>query len=169
MLDKNDVRDSLINEMKIVKQLVSKLPEGSEDFRLSEDQRSTIELLRYIAVMGPGVVHAGNDGGFQWIGENAAAVENIELDDMPGYLDGAIAEMQGLFEKMTAEDFANKPVSIEGMGDWTMKTWLLNTVCKFVPAYKLMLFHHAKAAGNSDIGTWDAWLDNGEIPAPNAG
>jgi hypothetical protein len=169
MLDKNDVRDSVINEMKIVKQLVSKLPEGSEDFRLSEGQRSTIELLRYIALMGPGVVHAGNDSGFGWIGENAPAMETVGLEEMPSHLDGAIAEMKGLFENMSDEDFASKPVSVEGMGEWTMQTWLLNTVCKFVPAYKLMLFHHAKAAGNTDIGTWDAWLDNGEVPAPNAG
>ena len=52
------------------------------------------------------------------------------------------------------------------MGDWTVQTWLLNTACKFVPAYKLMLFHHAKAAGNAEIDTWDAWMDTGEMPRP---
>jgi len=169
MLSKNDVRDSIINEYKVIKQLVSKLPEGSEDYRLSEGQRSTIELLRYLTLLGPGTVHAANDNGFDWLGENAAAVENLTLGDVPAYLDGAMAEISALFDAMSDEDFASREVSVEGMGDWTIQTWLLNTACKFVPAYKLMLFHHAKAAGNSELGTWDAWLDNGEVPAPAAG
>ena len=166
MLSKNDVRDAILNEYKIIKQLVTKLPEGSDDFRISDDQRSTIEVLRYLTLVGPGVVHAGLDNGFTWVGENAAASEKLGMADIPAYLDGAMAEIHGLFEKMTDEEFANRDVHVEGMGDWKMNTWLLNTVMKFVPAYKLMLFNHAKAAGNADIGTWDAWMDNGEVPAP---
>jgi len=168
MLTKNDVRDSILNEYKVIKQLASKLPEGSEDYRISEDQRSTIEILRYLTLLGPGTVHAAIDNGFGWFGENGAAVESLTLADIPAHLDGAMAEMNALFDGMSDEDFASREVSVEGMGDWTIQTWLLNTTCKFVPAYKLMLFHHAKAAGNSELGTWDAWLDNGEVPAPSA-
>ena len=169
MISKNDIRDSLVNEYKIIKQLVSKLPEGSEDFRFSDNQRSTIELARYLTLVGPGVIHGGLDNGFQWFGENGPAVENLTLAEIPAHLDGAINEIQSLFDNMSDEDFENRDVSVEGMGDWKMKGWLLNTAMKFVPAYKLMLFNHAKAAGNADIGTWDAWIDNGEVPAPNAG
>ncbi len=166
MLGKNDVRDMLIHEYKVIKQLVTKLPEGSEDYRISEGQRTTIELLRYLTLIGPAAVHAGLDNGFSWFGANAAASEGLGLAEIPSHLDGAMAEIAGLLDRMSDEDFANKAVSVEGMGDWTMQTWLLNTACKFVPAYKLMLFNHAKAAGNSELGTWDAWLDNGEVPAP---
>ena len=169
MLTKNDVRDSIIQEYKIIKQLVSKLPEGSADYRISEGQRSTIELLRYLTLMGPGTVHAANDNGFSWLAENAPAGEKLTLSEIPAHLDGAMAEINALFDGMSDEDFANRKVSVEGMGDWTVKSWLLNTTCKFMPAYKLMLFHHAKAAGNSKLGTWDAWMDNGEVPAPAAG
>ena len=166
MLGKNDLRDSIVNEYKIIKQLVGKLPEGSDEFRISPDQRSTIELLRYICVMGPGTMHAGNDNGFQWIHENAPKLESMTLAEAPAHLDGAIAELEALFEGLSDEDFDARPVSIEGMGDWTMQSWLLNTTFRFTPAYKLMLFNHAKAAGNADIGTWDAWMDNGEVPKP---
>ena len=169
MLSKDHIRDNIVNEYKIIKQLVTKLPEGAEDYRISDNQRSTIELLRYVTLMGPGVIHAGNDNGFAWIGENAAATENLSMADIPSHLDGAIGEINTLFGNMSDEDFENRAVSVEGMGDWTMQTWLLNTVVKFVPAYKLMLFNHAKAAGNGDIGTWDAWIDNGEVPAPAGG
>ena len=166
MLGKNDIRDMLINEYKVIKQLATKLPEGSEDYRISEGQRSTIELLRYLTLIGPATVHAALDNGFSWFAANAPASEQVTLAEVPAYLDGAMAETSGLLDRMSDEDFASKPVSVEGMGDWTIQTWLLNTACKFVPAYKLMLFNHAKAAGNHEIGTWDAWLDNGEVPAP---
>ncbi len=166
MLGKNDLRDCIVNEYKIMKQLLAKLPEGSEDFRISENQRSTIELVRYLSLLGPGIIHAGNDNGFQWFGENGPKVESLTLAEAPSYFDGAIAELETLFDGMSDEDFASKAVSVEGMGDWTMQGWLLNTLVRFVPSYKLMLFNHAKAAGNADIGTWDAWLDNGEVPKP---
>ena len=166
MLSKNDLRDSIVNEYKIIKQLVGKLPEGSADYRISPEQRSTIELLRYLCIMGPGTLHAANDNGFAWIGENAPKLESLTLPDVPAHLDGAIAEMESVFEGWSDEDFASKAVSIEGMGDWTLQGWVLNTTQKFTPAYKLMLFNHAKAAGNTDIGTFDAWLDNGEVQQP---
>ncbi|MHC4924463.1 MAG: hypothetical protein ACYTG4_10370, partial [Planctomycetota bacterium] len=134
-----------------------------------ETQRSTVEVLRYLALLGPGILHAANDQGFQWFGENAPAMENVGLADMPSYMDGAVAEMTSLFEGWSEDDFATKEVSIEGMGDWTLQNWVLNTACKFLPSYKLMLFHHAKAAGNTDIGTWDAWMDDGDTPKPDAG
>lgn len=166
MLGKNDLRDAIVNETRIIKQLVGKLPEGSEEFRLSPGQRSTIELLRYLCLVGPGTMHAANDNGFRWFQENGPKLEGITLADVPAHLDGAIAEMEALFEDLSDEDFASRPVRIEGMGDWTVQTWLLNTTFRFLCAYKLMLFNHAKAAGNADIGTWDAWMDNGEVPKP---
>ena len=167
MLGKNDLRDSLVQEYKIIKQLVGKLPAGSEDYRISPDQRSTMELLRYVCLLGPGLLHAANDNGFAWFGENNPKLEELTLADVPGHLDGAIAEMESLFEGLSDDDFAARPVSVEGMGEWTVQSWLLNTAHKFLPAYKLMLFHHAKAAGNGEIGTWDAWMDNGEVPKPS--
>ena len=101
-----------------------------------------------------------------WFGENAPSVTELTLADAPAAMDKAIDQMTGLLDGMSDEDFASKAVSVEGMGDWTTQTWLLNTACKFVPSYKLMLFHHAKAAGNTEIGTWDAWMDNGDVPKP---
>jgi hypothetical protein len=168
MLSKNDIRDTMIQEYKVIKQLVSKLPEGSDDFRISPTQRSTVELARYLCLLGPGILHAGIDNGFAWFGENGPKIETLPLSDVPAHLDGAIAEMESVFEGMSDEDFASREVSVEGMGDWTMQGWLLNTAVKFIPAYKLMLFHHAKAAGNTEIGTFDAWMDNGEVPQPEA-
>jgi len=168
MLSKDHVRDSLMHEYRVIKQLVSKLPDGCEDFRISPTQRSTIELLRYLALVGPGVMHAANDNGFAWVEQNAPACESVPLAEVPAYLDGAMAEMTHLFSNWSEDEFATRAVSVPGMGEWTLQTWMLNTACKFVPAYKLQLFHHAKACGNTDLDTWDAWMDNGGVTRPSA-
>ncbi len=168
MLSKNDVRDSLIHEYQVIQRIVSKLPAGCEDYRISPTQRSTLELLHYLLLLGPGVMHAANDNGFAWFTENSPNCASVGLADAPVHLDGAIAEMKHLFDGWTDDEFANRAVSIPNMGDWTLGTWMLNTACKFVPAYKLQLFHHAKAAGNTGLDTWDAWFDNGETARPPA-
>lgn len=166
MVTKNDLRDMLIHEYRVIRQLIPKIPEGSEDFRLSPPQRSTMELLHYLAIVGPGVLHAANDGGFGWYVENKGKLEGMTLADAPQYMDGAIAEMEHLFEQWTEEDLATRDVSVPRLGDWKLGTWILHSACRWVPAYKLQLFHHAKAAGNTDIGTWDAWMDDGSSPKP---
>jgi len=167
MLSKDNVRDSLIHEYQVIKQLVSKLPDGCEDYRISPTQRSTIELLRYLLLVGPAVMHAANDNGFAWLEQNAPHCSNVSLADVPSHLDGAMAEMNHVFAGWSDDDFAKRQVSIASMGDWTVGTWLLNTACKFVPAYKLQLFHHAKACGNTGLATWDAWMDNGKVTRPS--
>lgn len=168
MLSKDDVRDCLLHEYQVIKQLVAKLPEGCEEFRISPTQRSTIELLRYLALLGPGVLHAGNDSGFAWLQENGPHTSALTVAEVPAHLDGAMAEMTHLFSTWSDDEFATRAVSIPGMGEWTLQTWALNTACKFLPAYKLQLFHHAKACGNTDLDTWDAWMDNGESERPAA-
>ncbi len=166
MIGKNELRDSILHEYKVIKQLVSKLPDGVENYRISDDQRSTIELLRYLVPLGPGTLHAAKDSSFAWFGANAERFEALGLADMPAALDESMTEIAALFDGISDEQFEKGEVAVEGMGEWTVQGWLLNTTARFVPAYKLMLFHHAKAAGNGELNTWDAWMDNGEVPRP---
>ena len=166
MVTKNDLRDMLIHEYRVIRQLIPKIPEGSEDFRLSPPQRSTMELLHYLALLGPGVLHAANDGTFQWYSENAPKLAGMTLADAPSYIDGAIAEMEHVLRGWTDEDLATRDVSVPRHPERKLGPWVLHTACRFIPAYKLQLFHHAKAAGNADIGTWDAWMDDGPSPQP---
>jgi len=166
MLTKDEVCASLLHEYRNIRQLIGKLPAGSEDDRISPTQRSTIELLQYLLMLGPGVLHAANDGGFKWFEENGPRCQSVTFKEAPEYVDGAMAEMEHLFSLWSEEEFTTREVTVPGMGTWTLQGWVLNTLCKFLPAYKLQLFHHAKASGNTDLNTWDAWFDDGQADRP---
>ena len=58
MLSRHDILDSLLREIQITRHLFGKVPEGAMDFRPSEGQRSTLELLRYQSFCGLGGTYA---------------------------------------------------------------------------------------------------------------
>ena len=55
---------SLQNEVRILLHLASKIDRATLEYRPSPKQRSTIELLKYLSIMGPGLVEAAKQGGF---------------------------------------------------------------------------------------------------------
>ncbi len=50
MLNKDDLLDSILQECDISAHLATKIPAGGLDYRQSPDQRSNLELLRYLWV-----------------------------------------------------------------------------------------------------------------------
>ena len=56
VLTKSELIASLQNEVRILLHLASKIEPTTLDYRPTPKQRSTIELLKYLCVMGPGLV-----------------------------------------------------------------------------------------------------------------
>lgn len=168
MITKNELRDAILYDCKIAQALIAKLPDGAADYRPIPEQRSTLELAQYLCKVGQGCVHAAIDGGFDWFGTNSERYDALTLEQIPAALDEEMAEITRLFDGISDDDFASKAVDMEaaGMGKWTMQGWLLATSLKFTTAYKMQLFLYAKAAGNKELDTWDAWMDTGGVPRP---
>ena len=168
MISKTELRDAILHDCKVAQALIAKLPEGAADYRPCPEQRSTLELARYLCKVAQGCTHAAIDGSFEWFGSNSERYDALTLDQIPAALDEEMAEITRLFDGISDDDFANKPVDMEDshMGKWTMQGWLLATAVKFTTAYKMQLFLYAKASGNTDLDTWDAWMDTGGVPRP---
>ena len=62
MLAKNDIRDLIFKEIDICLHLHGQVPEGGMDYRPTPDQRSTLELLRYISVCAIGGIARSRAG-----------------------------------------------------------------------------------------------------------
>jgi hypothetical protein len=168
VITKNDLRDAILYDCKIAQALIAKLPDGAADYRPTPGQRSTLELAQYLCKVGQGCTHAGLDGNFDWFGSNSERYDALTLDQIPAALDEEMAEITRLFDGMSDDDFANNAVDMQAanMGKWSMQGWLLATTLKFTTAYKMQLFLYAKASGNTDLDTWDAWMDTGGVPRP---
>src|SRR5919109_2500687 len=76
VLTKSELISSLQNEVRILLHLAGKIDHASIDYRPTPKQRSTIELLKYLSIMGPELVKAAKAGKFDpvlWTAAEAAA------------------------------------------------------------------------------------------------
>src|SRR5215217_7110492 len=64
VLTKAELIASLQNEVRILLHLATKVDLAKIDYRPTPKQRSTIELLRYLSIMGPALTEAAVAGGF---------------------------------------------------------------------------------------------------------
>ena len=76
VLTKQELNAALQKEVRILLHLAGKLKGDQGDYRPTPKQRSALELLRYLSVMGPVLVSAARNGAFDgalWQSETAAA------------------------------------------------------------------------------------------------
>ncbi len=64
VLTKTELIGALQHEVHILQHLTTKIDPSMLDYRPTPKQRSTIELLKYLAVMGPVLVKSALAGGF---------------------------------------------------------------------------------------------------------
>jgi len=165
VLTKAELIASLQNEIRILLHLAGKVDRARLDYRPTDKQRSTIELLRYLSIMGPNLVQAAKAGGFDpaaWQSSLAAA----EARDFDLTLD-AIRKIPDVYASvlgsMSDADFRQ---DLEIFGRKMSKgSFLVNTVLCGYAAYRTQLFNYLKACGRVELNTMNLW---GGVDAPAA-
>ena len=127
------------------------------DYRPTPKQRSTIELLRYLAVMGPALVQAAKAGTFDpavWtVAEKA--VEGKDLDQTLAVIAGHADAYPALLADVSDADLR---AEIEMFGRKTTRgPFLVNMVLCGCAAYRTQLFVYLKACGREELGTMNLW------------
>jgi hypothetical protein len=157
MITKDQLVASMLHECDIIEHLYSKLPHGSLDYRPSEKQRSTLELLRYVAMCGIGGIRSLNEGNWRIFNEYAKDLERMSPDGFPAALKRQREEIRAFFESVTEDDLRTREAKLPAGAIQPLGTALINGPLKWLSAYKLQLFLYAKASGARDIGTSNAW------------
>jgi hypothetical protein len=166
VLTKAELIASLQNEVRILLHLATKIDRAKLDYRPTPKQRSTIELLRYLSVMGPTLIEAAMRGAFDpaaW----GKAQEAAAARDFDQTLD-TIAAMSDQFVNLLVDasdgDFR---AEIEMFGRKTSRgSFLVNIVLAGYAAYRTQLFLYLKAGGREELSTMNLW--GGMDPAPAA-
>ncbi len=145
---------SLQNEVRILLHLASKIEPQMIDYRPTPKQRSTIELLRYLSIMGPGLVNAIKTGTFDgeaWGKATAAAAAK----DLQAIL-ADIAQQSDLYAKeVPGIDFA---AELDMFGRKFSKGYhIVNLVLSGHAAYRTQLFLYLKACGRDELTTANLW------------
>ena len=165
ILTKSELIASLQNEVRILLHLASKIDRATLDYRPTPKQRSTIGLLKYLSVMGPGLVQVAKAGAFDsavWtVAEQAA--EARDFDQTLAAIAAHTDAYASLLADVSDADFR---AEIEMFGSKTTRgAFIVNLVLCGCAAYRTQLFLYLKACGRDELGTLNLWAG---IDAPAA-
>jgi hypothetical protein len=157
VLTNSELIASLQNEVRILLHLASKIDRTKLDYRPTPKQRSTLELLQYLTIMGPALLQAAKVGTFDpasWtVAEQAAKARNFDrtLAAIGQHSDAYPA----LLADMSDADFR---AEIEMFGMKTSRgSFIVNQVLCACAAYRTQLFLYLKACGREELGTMNLW------------
>ena len=169
MLKKDDFLSSLLHECNVCLHLYGELPPDGLEYRQSPAQRSTLELLRYIAFCGIGgtceVVDGGWDGYKHWEERHGS----ISAEEFPAAMERQKEALRAKFAEFTDDDLTREATLPMGVKTKLSRA-LLEVPVKWMTGYRMQLFLNVKAAGNQGISTRDCWLgaSKPEESAPTA-
>jgi hypothetical protein len=159
VLTKDELIGSLKNEVRILLHLAGKIDRKQLDYRPTPKQRSAIELLRYMAVMGPMIIRgvkAGKFDGPAW----QAAVAEADAMNFDQVL-GAIAKQSSTYEELLSSfsdaDFRSE-VDLFGQGQKSSRgSIIVNMALCGCAAYRTQLFCYLKSCGRDELNTMNLW------------
>jgi hypothetical protein len=166
VLTKSELIASLQTEVRILLHLAGKIDRAQLDYRPTPKQRSTIELLRYLSMMGPTIVEyartASTDGAIWAAAEKAANARDFDQTL------AAIAAQSDAYAKvlgaMSDADFRGEVTSFDG-SKTSRGAFIVNLVLCGCAAYRTQLFMYLKAGGREELGTTNLWI-GADAPPP---
>lgn len=158
MITKDQLAASMLRDCDILLHLYSKLKPEDADYRPSEKQRSTLELLRYLSICATAgldcSIHA-DWSRFRAFGERASA---MAFEGFPTAMERQKAEITAAFASLSEEQLETQDAPLPGgRGEATLGLAILNGPQKWLVAYKHQLLLYAKACGHAELGTSNVW------------
>jgi hypothetical protein len=161
ILTKDELISSLENEVRILSHLISKVEPGMLDYRPTPKQRSMLDLLRYLVVVGPVQLRSIQSGTFdmesfskQWQSEEAKA-KAMGLEETADAISRQPALIREVVNSLSDGDLRQE---MEMFGSKaTRGAWLVNMVHSHYVAYRMQLFLYLKSCGREELSTIDLW------------
>jgi hypothetical protein len=160
---KDFLLNSIIQEMKIIRRLATKIESGQGDYRPKESIRSFNELLQYLSVAGTNPIRywyrKDTSVDFRtFVTEIATqAKATVTTETFVKAMDAQIELITKLFDQITEEDLLNKEVDYPWGDKAKLGEAIINTSIKWLTAYKMQLFLKLKLASDIELKTPDLW------------
>ena len=164
-LTKTELIESLQNEVRILQHLATKVDRSMLDYRPTPKQRSTLEWLQYMTIMGPELVRGIKDlkfDGEAWTRAEEAAKAR-DFDQTVAAL-GTLNDTYASLADLSDEDFR---AEFDMFGQkYTRGSAVVNVVICGHAAYRNQLFNHLKACGREELNTMNLWAGM-DAPMPS--
>lgn len=156
MISKDAFKDAMLRECDICVHLFGKLGPESWDYRPARKQRSTAELLRYLAICGIAGATCMAESNWKRFAEFSERTKAMPPEAFPDAMQQQKADLETFFANVDEATLLTRPAPLPGGGELPLGEALLNGPFKWLTSYKLQLFLYAKANG-AEIGTANAW------------
>ena len=158
IMTKAELMSALKHESKIVLHLAGKCDRKQLEYRPTPKQRSTMDMLRYLSMMGPEIVRyafSPTPGFDDW----TKAVEATAKLDYDGVVK-QIAALPATYEKMLGgvadADFRTEIKDFEGQPT-SRGAFLVELALCGHAAYRTQLFLYLKSCGQEGLDSSDLW------------
>ena len=165
VLSKSELISSLQKEIRVLLHLATKIDSSMLDYRPTPKQRSTIELLRYLSMMGPALVRAAKAGKFDE-GAWTAAEKEASSRTLDRAVEAIREHSETYAELLSDVSEADFRAEIELFGEKTTRgSAFVNLVLCSCAAYRTQLFLYLKASGREELNSMNLW--SGVDPPPS--
>jgi hypothetical protein len=168
VLTKDELLASLQNEVRILLHLAGKVDRNQLGYRPTPKQRSTLELLQYLVVMGPMLIRAIKAGSFDQAAWQAATAEAnaMNFDQVLAAIERQKETYARLVSEFSDADFRGE-VDLFGAGKASRGAVIVNMVLGGCAAYRTQLFLYLKSCGREELNTMNLWAGV-DAPMPSA-
>lgn len=153
-----ELKSALSEEIRVIRHLGTKVDAAKADWRPSPEQRSTIELMRYLAMCGSAPARAILDDDWTVVGGYQERLAELGPDGFDQAMADQEQELHAICDGLSEEDLAGRSVTLPWGATAPLSQALYLTSLRFLIAYRLQLFTHIKTSGRSELGTYEAWL-----------
>jgi len=161
VLTSEELIASLQNEVRILLHLAGKVDKSNVDYRPTPKQRSILELLQYMAIMGPTQAAIIKTGAFDraammsaW-GTAETRSKTMSFDQAVSAIEKQSDEYARVLSEWTEADFRGE-VEMFGRKS-TRGSLLVNLVLSGYAAYRTQLFCYLKSSGCDELNTMNLW------------
>jgi hypothetical protein len=166
MITKEQAAQSLARECDIIIHLFTKLSPEAYDYQPSPEQRTTLALLRYMAVCASAGIHCMVHADWKRFATYSDRVKEMPASEFPAAMARQKQEILDFFASVSEETLLTQEAPMPGGGILPLGAAILNGPGKWLSAYKMQLFLYAKASGATALKTSNLW--RGTDPKPPA-
>jgi hypothetical protein len=157
MLSKNQLMNLFRQETATCKHLHSKLDREKLDFRLGENMRSPIELMRYLACCARVPAKAMLTGDWSAVRPAIKEMDTMNAESFPAALDRQMQALEEMLGGLSEGEFDTRIVKTPFAPEATLGEGLISTSVRFTAAYRMQFYLHLKASGRSELVTRNCW------------
>lgn len=165
MITKDQFAQSMARECDIIVHLFSKLSPAAYDYQPSPEQRTTLALLRYLAVCGSAGIHCMVHRDFKLFAPYTERVKEMQPSEFPAAMERQKQEILDFFASVSEETLLTQEAPVPGGVMLPLGAAILNGPAKWLTAYKMQLFLYAKATGATELKTSNLWRGTDPKPA----